>query len=104
MELSFISQNIKYKTSRACCVLTMAFVPAEFQVCIGRLEAELRERSAQVDALTAQLEETQAEKKQLVEQVASINSLLEASQTKKEEDNNQVGHIVGLTFLKWPDV
>ena len=69
----------------------MAFVPAEFQSCIGRLEADLRERSAQVDALTAQLEETQAEKSQLVQQVASINTLLEASQTKKEEDNDQVG-------------
>ncbi|KAE8280467.1 Ribosome-binding protein 1 Ribosome receptor protein [Larimichthys crocea] len=63
---------------------------SEFQVRIGGLEAELKERSAQVDALTTQLEGTQAEKSQLVQQVASINSLLEASQTKKEEDNNQV--------------
>ncbi|XP_078017102.1 ribosome-binding protein 1a isoform X6 [Epinephelus lanceolatus] len=64
---------------------------SEFQVRIGKLEAEIGERSAQVDTLTAQLEETQAEKNQLVQQVATINSLLEASQTKKEEeDNNQV--------------
>lgn len=72
--------------------MIVAFVPAEFQVRIGTLEAELKERSAQVDALTAQLEETQAEKSQLVQQAASINSLLEASQTKKEEDNSQVGY------------
>ncbi|XP_074502619.1 ribosome-binding protein 1a isoform X3 [Sebastes fasciatus] len=63
---------------------------AEVQVRIGGLEAEITERSAQVEALTAQLEETQAEKSQLVQQVASINSLLEANQTKKEEDNDQV--------------
>lgn len=59
---------------------------------IGRLEAEISEHSAQADALTTQLVETQAEKSQLVQQVASINALLEASQTKKEEDNSQVGH------------
>ncbi|XP_032397991.1 ribosome-binding protein 1a isoform X8 [Etheostoma spectabile] len=63
---------------------------SEFQVRIGRLEDEISERSAQAEALTAQLEETRAEKSQLVQQVASINALLEASQTKKEEDNNQV--------------
>lgn len=56
---------------------------------IGRLEAEIRERSAQVDALTAQLKETKAEKSQLVEQVTSVNSLLEAN---KGENNNQVAH------------
>jgi len=59
---------------------------------IGRLEADISERSAQVEALTAQLEETQTEKSQLVQQVASINSLLEANQTKVEEDKDQVGH------------
>ncbi|XP_045926865.1 ribosome-binding protein 1a isoform X2 [Micropterus dolomieu] len=63
---------------------------SEFQVRIGSLEAEISERCTQVDALTAQLEETRAEKSQLVQQVASINLLLEANQTKKEEDNNQV--------------
>ncbi|XP_068581002.1 ribosome-binding protein 1a isoform X2 [Cebidichthys violaceus] len=63
---------------------------SEYQVRIGSLEADISERSAQVDALTAQLEETQTEKSQLVQQVASINSLLEANQTKKEEDNDQV--------------
>lgn len=70
----------------------LPFVPAECQLGIGRLEAEIRERSAQVDALTAQLKETKAEKSQLVEQVTSVNSLLEASQTNKGEDNNQVAH------------
>uniref|UniRef100_A0A3Q3VX73 Ribosome receptor lysine/proline rich domain-containing protein n=1 Tax=Mola mola TaxID=94237 RepID=A0A3Q3VX73_MOLML len=57
-----------------------------------RLEAEILERSAQVNALTSQLEESKGEKSQLEEKVASINSLLEASQTSKEEDNNQVGY------------
>lgn len=75
----------------------MFLLLAEFQVCMGKLEAEISERSAQVDALTAQLEETQAEKNQLVQQVASINSLLEASQNKKEEDdNNQVRHSLSV--------
>ncbi|XP_056291623.1 ribosome-binding protein 1a isoform X2 [Pseudoliparis swirei] len=63
---------------------------SEYQVRIGRLEADISERSAQVEALTAQLEETQTEKSQLVQQVASINSLLEANQTKVEEDKDQV--------------
>jgi len=67
---------------------------------IGSLETEISERSAQVDALTAQLEETQAEKSQLVQQVATINSLLEANQTKQEEDNNQVGQT--LQVREWP--
>lgn len=74
------------------------FVLAECQLCVGRLEGELRERSAQVGTLTTQLEETQAEKSQLVEQVASINSLLEASQTSKKEDNKQVGHTFPVCF------
>lgn len=68
----------------------MSLISAEFQVCIGKLEAELTERSAQVEAVTLQLEETKAEKSQLEQQVASINSLLEACQNKKEEDNKQV--------------
>uniref|UniRef100_A0A3B5LQD9 Ribosome binding protein 1a n=1 Tax=Xiphophorus couchianus TaxID=32473 RepID=A0A3B5LQD9_9TELE len=50
------------------------------------------ERSAQVETLTVQLRETQAEKSQLTQQVASINSLLEASQSKQDEDSKQVGH------------
>lgn len=66
------------------------FISTEFQVCVKKLEAELKERSAQVDAFTVQLEETKKEKRQLEQQVASINSLLEASQNKKEEDNKQV--------------
>lgn len=66
------------------------FISTEFQVRVKKLEAELKERCAQVDAFTVQLEETKKEKRQLEQQVASINSLLEASQNKKEEDNKQV--------------
>ncbi|XP_078129981.1 ribosome-binding protein 1a isoform X2 [Sander vitreus] len=73
---------------------------SEFQVRIGRLEAEISECSAQADALTTQLEETQAEKSQLVQQVASINALLEASQTKKEEGNNQQVNAAEVEQLK----
>lgn len=85
--------------------MTVIFVPAEYQVRIGRLEADNSERSARVDALTAQLQETQTEKSQLEQQVASINSLLEANQTKKEEDDKNVVRpfVVGLTFLKCPE-
>ncbi|MEQ2209545.1 hypothetical protein XENOCAPTIV_000724 [Xenoophorus captivus] len=60
-----------------------------YQVRIERLEAEVKERSAQVDTLTVQLEETQVEKNQLTQQVASINSLLEASQNKQDDDSKQ---------------
>lgn len=70
----------------------MAFT--ECQVHVGRLETEVRERSAQVEALSSQLQEIKVEKTQLVAQLASINSLLEASQAKKEEDKNQVGHFL----------
>lgn len=73
-------------------VLIVTFVSAECQLRIGKLEAELGERSAQVDALTVQLKETQAEKSQLVEKVSSVSSLLEASQANKEEDKNKVTH------------
>lgn len=62
----------------------------------GRLETEVRERSAQVEALSSQLQEIKVEKTQLVEQLASINSLLEASQAKEEEDKSQVGHFLCL--------
>lgn len=71
-------------------VLIVTFVSAECQLRVGKLEAELGERSAHVDALTVQLKETQAEKSQLVEKVSSVSSLLEASQANKEEDKNQV--------------
>ena len=80
--------------SSECCVLIVIFVAAELQVRIERLEAEIRERSAQ-------LEETHAEKIQLEQQLASINSLLEASQTKKEEDSNQVGHTYKAHLFLW---
>lgn len=76
------------------------FVPAEFQVRIGSLEAEIRERSTRVETLTAQLEETQAEKTQLVQQVASINSLLEAGQNKKDDEDKQVKHLFSELKLK----
>lgn len=65
----------------------------ESRLHIGRLETEVREHSAQVEALSSQLEEIKVEKAQLVEQLASINSLLEASQANKEEDKK-----VGLHF------
>lgn len=68
------------------------FVHAEYQIRIEKLEAEVKERSAQLDSLTSQLETTQAEKSQLTQQVASINSLLEASQNKQDEDSKQVGY------------
>ncbi|MEQ2161495.1 hypothetical protein GOODEAATRI_010195 [Goodea atripinnis] len=63
---------------------------SRYQVRIERLEAEVKERSAQVDTLTVQLEETQVEKNQLTQQVASINSLLEASQNKQDDDSKQL--------------
>lgn len=61
----------------------MTSIPAECRLLIKKLEAELGERSAQVDALAAQVNEAQAEKSQLAEKVASVNSLLEASQADK---------------------
>lgn len=79
------------------------FAATEFQERVGNLEAEIRERSTRVDALTAQLEETQTEKSQLVQQLASINSLLEASQNKKEEENTQVGQTFSVSLLRQSD-
>lgn len=73
---------------------------SESQLHIGRLETEIRERSAQVEALSSQLQEIKVEKAQLVEQLASINSLLEASQANKEEDKNQVGHHFSLSRVR----
>ncbi|MEQ2306543.1 hypothetical protein AMECASPLE_009353 [Ameca splendens] len=71
-----------------------------YQVRIERLEAEVKERSAQVDTLTVQLEETQVEKNQLTQQVASINSLLEASQNKQDDDSKQQADPAELEHLK----
>lgn len=68
-------------------------IRAELQAQTGRLEADIRERSAQVETLTAQLEETREEKSQLTLKVASITSLLEASQNKKEEESQKVGQL-----------
>lgn len=64
----------------------------ESQLHIGRLETEVRERSAQVETLSSQLQEIKVERGQLVEQLASINSLLEASQANKEEDKKVSHH------------
>lgn len=76
---------------KGCGLVTLSFFGStELQLHIGRLETEVRERSAQAEALTSQLQEAKVEKNQLVEQLASINSLLEASQASKEEDKNQV--------------
>ncbi|XP_038162814.1 ribosome-binding protein 1a isoform X1 [Cyprinodon tularosa] len=72
----------------------------EYQVRIERLEAEVKEWSAQVDTLNAQLQETQVEKNQLTQQVASINSLLEASQSKHDEDGKQQLNPAELEHLK----
>lgn len=68
----------------------MLIVLVEFQMRMGNLEAQVKERAAQVNALTAQLEGTQVEKQQLVQQLASITSLLEASQSKNEQAPQQV--------------
>lgn len=73
---------------------------SEYQVRIESLEAEVKERSAQLDSLTSQLETTQAEKNQLTQQVASINSLLEASQSKQDEDSKQQVNPAELEQLK----
>lgn len=75
---------------KGCVLVTLSlFGSTECQMHIGRLETEVRERSAQAEALTSQLQETKVENNQLVEQLASIKSLLEASQASKE-DKNQV--------------
>lgn len=81
------------------CVLIILYLvgSTESQLHIGRLESEVRERSAQVEAFNSQLQDIKVEKAQLVEQLASLNSLLEASQSKKEEDKNQVGHHCSLS-------
>lgn len=65
---------------------------------IGRLEAEVRECSVQVEALNSQLQEIEVEKTQLAERLASINSLMEASQAN-EEDKKQVGHDFSLSHV-----
>ncbi|XP_054655295.1 ribosome-binding protein 1a isoform X1 [Dunckerocampus dactyliophorus] len=70
-----------------------------FEVRMGNLQAEVKERSAQVDALKAQLEESRVEKQQLVQQLTSINSLLEAGQNKKEQAPDQ-GNAAELQQLK----
>lgn len=75
-------------------------VSTESQLHIGRLETEVRERSAQMEALSSQLQEIKVEKAQLVEQLASINSLLEASQADKEKDKSQVGRNFPLSRVR----
>ncbi|CAL8300069.1 unnamed protein product [Merluccius merluccius] len=62
---------------------------SELQVRLGSVEAELEVRSGHVTTLTAQLEHTAEEKRQLELQVSSITSLLEASEGKETEGDAQ---------------
>ncbi|XP_071250048.1 ribosome-binding protein 1-like isoform X9 [Salvelinus alpinus] len=63
---------------------------SDIQVHVGRIEADLKERSAQVEALTAQLEQTELEKGQLEDQVESINVLLEASHNRDVDEDTEM--------------
>ncbi|CDQ56213.1 unnamed protein product [Oncorhynchus mykiss] len=72
---------------------------ADIQVHLGRIEADLKERSAQVEALTAQLEQTELEKGQLEDQVESINVLLEASHNRDVDEDTE-GNSTELEQLK----
>eukprot|EP00063_Salmo_salar_P092638 XP_014067473.1 PREDICTED: ribosome-binding protein 1-like isoform X3 [Salmo salar] len=63
---------------------------SDIQVHLGRIEADLKERSAQVEALTAQLEQTKLEKGQLEDQVESINVLLEASHNRDVDEDTEM--------------
>ncbi|XP_064789718.1 ribosome-binding protein 1-like isoform X1 [Oncorhynchus masou masou] len=63
---------------------------SDIQVHLGRIEADLKERSAQVEALTAQLEQTELEKGQLEDQVESINVLLEASHNRDVDEDTEM--------------
>ncbi|XP_070980909.1 ribosome-binding protein 1a isoform X2 [Oncorhynchus clarkii lewisi] len=63
---------------------------SDIQVHLGRIEADLKERSAQVEALTAQLEQTELEKGQLEGQVESINVLLEASHNRDVDEDTEM--------------
>ncbi|XP_052329112.1 ribosome-binding protein 1-like isoform X2 [Oncorhynchus keta] len=63
---------------------------SDIQVHLGRMEADLKERSAQVEALTAQLEQTELEKGQLEDQVESINVLLEASHNRDVDEDTEM--------------
>ena len=65
--------------------LTSCPVATELQERLAGLEAELEQRSGHVSGLTAQLEQTAAEKSQLEQRVASITALLEASEGKGAE-------------------
>ncbi|XP_070976131.1 ribosome-binding protein 1-like isoform X3 [Oncorhynchus clarkii lewisi] len=60
---------------------------SDLQVHLGSVEDDLKERGAQLEALTAQLEQTELEKAQLEDQVGSINVLLEASQNRDENED-----------------
>ncbi|XP_029541388.2 ribosome-binding protein 1-like isoform X2 [Oncorhynchus nerka] len=60
---------------------------SDLQVHLGSVEDDLKERGAQLEALTAQLEQAELEKGQLEDQVGSINVLLEASQNRDENED-----------------
>nr|XP_029541390.1 ribosome-binding protein 1-like isoform X4 [Oncorhynchus nerka] len=60
---------------------------SDLQVHLGSVEDDLKERGAQLEALTAQLEQAELEKGQLEYQVGSINVLLEASQNRDENED-----------------
>lgn len=70
----------------------LSAIPPDIQVHLGRIEADLKERSAQVEALTAQLEQTKLEKGQLEDQVESINVLLEASHNRDVDEDTEVSY------------
>ncbi|XP_031660717.1 ribosome-binding protein 1 isoform X2 [Oncorhynchus kisutch] len=60
---------------------------SDLQVHLGSVEDDLKKRGTQLEALTAQLEQTELEKGQLEDQVGSINVLLEASQNRDENED-----------------
>uniref|UniRef100_A0A3P8Y857 Ribosome receptor lysine/proline rich domain-containing protein n=1 Tax=Esox lucius TaxID=8010 RepID=A0A3P8Y857_ESOLU len=81
--LEEVSEELRSSQSTLEKAQQEAAVLSDLQIRLGSLEADLKERSAKVDALTAQLGQTELEKRQLEDQVGSINVLLEASQNKE---------------------
>ncbi|XP_019902742.3 ribosome-binding protein 1 [Esox lucius] len=82
--LEEVSEELRSSQSTLEKAQQEAAVLSDLQIRLGSLEADLKERSAKVDALTAQLGQTELEKRQLEDQVGSINVLLEASQNKED--------------------
>ncbi|XP_041745356.2 ribosome-binding protein 1 isoform X5 [Coregonus clupeaformis] len=83
--LEEVSEELRSSQSTLEKALQDAATLTDLQVHLGSVEAGLKERSAQVEALTAQLEQTELEKGQLEDQVDSINVLLEASHNRDED-------------------